>query len=71
MAKYPKYFYPSPAPPPLPPLRHPCTTARRLALLRRLCEGATCETTKKMVERCKRLWWGAGEADGYDVKVGR
>ena len=55
----------------LPPSRQPCTTARRLALLRRLCEGATCETTRRMVRRVGATWWGNGEAGGYDVKVTR
>ncbi len=58
-------------PPPLPPARQPCSTARRLALLRRLCEGATCETTRRMVRRVGATWWGNGEAGGYDVKVTR
>jgi peptidoglycan/xylan/chitin deacetylase (PgdA/CDA1 family) len=67
MAKYPKR-YPAPLPP-LPPLRKPCNTARRLAMLKRLCAGATCVTTRRMVERCKALWWAGGEAGGADVKL--
>ena len=53
----------------LPPSPAPCTTARRLALLKRLCAGATCETTRRMVRRVAAAWRGNGEAGGYDVKV--
>jgi hypothetical protein len=65
MSKYPKYY---PAPP-LPPLPKPCATARRLAMLRKLCAGATCATTVRMVQRVMRAWWGAENAVDADVRV--
>lgn len=64
MAKYPKFYPP-------PPPRPRCSTARRLAMLRQLWAGATCETSKKMVRKVAAAWWGNGAADGHDVKVAR
>lgn len=36
-----------------------CPTVRRLAMLRVVCAGAKCPTTRAMVRRLWAAWWGA------------
>ena len=39
-------------------IKTPCPTARRLAMLRTACAGATCETSRAMARRLMAAWWG-------------